>query len=114
MASTGFTLLSSVYVEEISSQADLFVHDKTGARILSMRNSDENKVFGVTFRTPAHRFHRSGPHSGAFGPVRIAQVSGQGTLCGTFEGLPPDVSQRHDLSGQDLLSGGQPESERFL
>ncbi|NCD24868.1 MAG: peptidase M16 [Deltaproteobacteria bacterium] len=52
MTSTGFTLLSSVYVEEISSHADLFVHDKTGARVLSMRNSDENKVFGVTFRTP--------------------------------------------------------------
>ena len=52
MSSTGFTRLSSIYVEEIASHADLFAHDKTGARILSVRNSDENKVFGITFRTP--------------------------------------------------------------
>ena len=50
--STGFTLVSSTHVQEIASKADLYVHDKTGARILSMRNDDENKVFGITFRTP--------------------------------------------------------------
>lgn len=49
---TGFTRVSSVYVQEIASQADVYVHDKTGARILSMRNEDENKVFGISFRTP--------------------------------------------------------------
>ncbi len=49
---TGFTLVSSAHVPEIASQADLYVHDRTGARILSVRNDDENKVFGITFRTP--------------------------------------------------------------
>jgi Zn-dependent M16 (insulinase) family peptidase len=49
---TGFTLVSSTHVPEIASQADLYVHDRTGARILSVRNDDENKVFGITFRTP--------------------------------------------------------------
>jgi presequence protease len=48
----GFTRVSSAYVQEISSHADLFVHDRTGARILSVRGDDENKVFGISFRTP--------------------------------------------------------------
>ena len=48
----GFSLVSSTYVQEIASHADLYVHDRTGARILSVRNDDENKVFGITFRTP--------------------------------------------------------------
>ncbi len=48
----GYTLVSSTYVQEIASHADLFVHDRTGARILSVKNDDENKVFGITFRTP--------------------------------------------------------------
>ena len=48
----GFTRVSSAYVQEISSQADLFVHDRTGARILSVKSDDENKVFGISFRTP--------------------------------------------------------------
>lgn len=49
---TGFTRISTTPVQEIASQADLFVHDATGARILSVRNEDENKVFGISFRTP--------------------------------------------------------------
>ena len=49
---TGFTRVSTTYVQEISSRADIFVHDKTGARILSVVNDDENKVFGISFRTP--------------------------------------------------------------
>lgn len=49
---TGFTRVSTTHVQEISSRADIFVHDKTGARILSVVNDDENKVFGISFRTP--------------------------------------------------------------
>jgi Zn-dependent M16 (insulinase) family peptidase len=49
---TGFTRVSTTYVQEISSQADIYVHDRTGARILSVKNDDENKVFGISFRTP--------------------------------------------------------------
>ena len=30
----------------------LYRHDKSGARIVSIINDDENKVFGITFRTP--------------------------------------------------------------
>jgi len=49
---TGFNRVSSVYVQEISAQADVYVHEKTGARILSVKSEDENKVFGISFRTP--------------------------------------------------------------
>lgn len=48
----GYTHIFSMPVREIESHADMYTHDKTGARILSIRNSDENKVFGITFRTP--------------------------------------------------------------
>ena len=30
----------------------LFEHEKTGAEVMSLSNDDENKTFGVTFRTP--------------------------------------------------------------
>lgn len=33
-------------------QVLLYKHAKTGAQLISVQNSDENKTFGVTFRTP--------------------------------------------------------------
>jgi presequence protease len=47
-----FTLLQERTIPEINSTVKLYQHDKTGARLLSVLNADENKVFGVTFRTP--------------------------------------------------------------
>ncbi len=47
-----FTLLNEETIPEIASIAKLYRHDKTGARLLSVLNNDENKVFGITFRTP--------------------------------------------------------------
>ncbi|GAB4484262.1 MAG: insulinase family protein [Anaerolineales bacterium] len=47
-----FTLLQERHIPEIASTAKLYRHEKTGARLLSVVNSDENKVFGITFRTP--------------------------------------------------------------
>lgn len=47
-----FQLDREVFVEEIKTRAKIYIHGPTGARILSMENDDENKVFGVTFRTP--------------------------------------------------------------
>ncbi len=49
---TGYTLIEEKNIKEINSLARLFRHDRTGARILSLTNEDENKVFGVNFRTP--------------------------------------------------------------
>ncbi len=48
----GFTLIAERELPEINTRARLFRHAKTGAELLSMENDDENKVFGVTFRTP--------------------------------------------------------------
>jgi len=47
-----FRLVEERHIPEINSLARLFEHQKTGARVLSMTNQDENKVFGITFRTP--------------------------------------------------------------
>lgn len=47
-----FELLREEYVKEISGTARLWRHKNTGAEVLSVINKDENKCFGVAFRTP--------------------------------------------------------------
>ncbi|MBN1905467.1 MAG: insulinase family protein [Deltaproteobacteria bacterium] len=47
-----FELIKKQEIPEIKSLAFLYRHIKTGAQILSLVNDDENKVFGITFRTP--------------------------------------------------------------
>lgn len=49
---SAFQLIREAFLQEIQTQAKIYTHVPTGARILSMENDDENKVFGVTFRTP--------------------------------------------------------------
>ncbi len=48
----GFELLHEQEIREIKTTARLFRHRKTGAELLSLTAEDENKVFGITFRTP--------------------------------------------------------------
>ncbi|MFA6809709.1 MAG: insulinase family protein [Desulfoplanes sp.] len=48
----GFTLKEQREIKEIASVAYVYEHEKTGARVISVVNDDENKVFGITFRTP--------------------------------------------------------------
>jgi Zn-dependent M16 (insulinase) family peptidase len=48
----GFELVKEQFIKELNTNARLFRHVKTGARLLSMENQDENKVFGINFRTP--------------------------------------------------------------
>jgi Zn-dependent M16 (insulinase) family peptidase len=50
--SHGFELLRDEYIEELNTRARIWRHAKSGARLLSLENDDENKVFGITFRTP--------------------------------------------------------------
>lgn len=47
-----FELIRDEHIAETNSQAQLFRHKKTGAEVLSLVNDDENKVFGITFKTP--------------------------------------------------------------
>lgn len=49
----GFSLLKSEYIVEVNSHAYMFKHLKSGARLLYLANDDENKVFSISFRTPA-------------------------------------------------------------
>lgn len=47
-----FELVREQQIAEVSSLARFYRHKKTGAEVLSFANDDENKVFGVTFKTP--------------------------------------------------------------
>src|SRR4030042_7172303 len=48
----GFKLTREQDIPELKTRACLYEHQKTGAGILSLTNADENKVFGISFRTP--------------------------------------------------------------
>ncbi|GAB4853959.1 Homeobox protein PKNOX1 [Ancistrocladus abbreviatus] len=48
----GFEKLSEQFIPECKSKAVLYKHRKTGAQVMSVSNDDENKVFGIVFRTP--------------------------------------------------------------
>src|SRR5262245_56994927 len=47
----GFDLIKEQDIPEASSKARLYRHARTGAELLSLINDDENKGFGVSFRT---------------------------------------------------------------
>jgi presequence protease len=48
----GFLLIKEYEIPELKTTARYYRHEKTGAELLSLQNEDENKVFGITFRTP--------------------------------------------------------------
>lgn len=50
----GFKLFREQDISELKTRAFLYQHEKTGAELLSLVNDDENKVFGITFRTPPY------------------------------------------------------------
>jgi Zn-dependent M16 (insulinase) family peptidase len=51
-ATHGFELIREQALAEINSTARYYRHVKTGAELVSLVNSDENKVFGASFGTP--------------------------------------------------------------
>ncbi|CAK7329858.1 unnamed protein product [Dovyalis caffra] len=51
-AKYGFEKVSEEFIGECKSKAVLFKHKQTGAEVMSVSNDDENKVFGIVFRTP--------------------------------------------------------------
>ncbi len=67
----GFELLKEQDIPEINTHARLFRHRKTGAELLSMENDDENKVFGITFRTPPQN------------STGVAHIMEHSVLCGS-------------------------------
>ncbi|RRR71246.1 MAG: peptidase M16 [Candidatus Viridilinea halotolerans] len=69
--SYGFVLLRDEEIEELKTRARLYRHERTGAELLSLENDDENKCFGITFRTPPQ------DHTG------IAHILEHSVLCGS-------------------------------
>lgn len=67
----GFDLLREQNINELKTQAKLFRHIKTGAELLSLKNNDRNKVFGITFR--AHPSDSTG----------VAHILEHSVLCGS-------------------------------
>src|SRR5512147_1401059 len=49
--SKAFNLVREQNIPELNAVAKLYVHKRTGARLLSVINDDENKVFSINFRT---------------------------------------------------------------
>ncbi|MEW6443974.1 MAG: insulinase family protein [bacterium] len=47
-----FELVREEAISELKARALLLRHVRTGAEVLSIENDDENKVFGIAFRTP--------------------------------------------------------------
>ena len=47
-----FEVLDQTLVQEYGAACTLYRHKKSGAQLLSVSNDDDNKVFGITFRTP--------------------------------------------------------------
>jgi Zn-dependent M16 (insulinase) family peptidase len=45
-------LLQEKAIPELNATAYYYIHKRTGARLLSLINEDENKVFSINFRTP--------------------------------------------------------------
>ena len=49
--SKAFDLIKEQNIPELNSVAKLYIHKRTGARLLSIINDDDNKVFSINFRT---------------------------------------------------------------
>jgi hypothetical protein len=83
-------------LQKIQTHAQLFRHIKTGAELLSLQNDDEIRCLELPF---AHRrpIRPACRISWTFRALRIAQISGERTFCGTDESLAQYLSQRDDL-----------------
>lgn len=47
----GFRLIEKRFVSEVNAQCLYFEHVKSGARLLKIESDDDNKTFGITFKT---------------------------------------------------------------
>eukprot|EP00934_Nitzschia_sp_Nitz4_P007392 Nitzschia sp. Nitz4//scaffold3_size479765//55688//59203//NITZ4_000022-RA/size479765-processed-gene-0.48-mRNA-1//1//CDS//3329550524//7382//frame0 len=47
-----YDVIQRDFIQEYGAATTLYRHRKSGAELLSVTNDDDNKVFGITFRTP--------------------------------------------------------------
>ncbi len=57
----GFEIIRDETIAELKTRARIYRHIQSGAELISLENDDENKVFGITFRTPP-RDSTGAPH----------------------------------------------------
>ena len=67
----GFKVLRKEYIEEVASTGYVMEHVKSGARLVYLANTDDNKVFTIGFRTPPAD------------DTGIAHIMEHSTLCGS-------------------------------
>ncbi len=67
----GFVLEYEQVIPELNTLARYYHHIRTGAQLLSLINEDQNKVFGITFRTPPSN------------STGIAHIMEHSVLCGS-------------------------------
>ena len=48
-----YTKITTKFIEDIQSNVTIYKHNKTNARVCTIENDDNNKVFSIAFRTPA-------------------------------------------------------------
>lgn len=70
-----YEVLKEEELQDIHSKGWLLRHKKTGARVMLIENSDENKVFNIAFRTPPEKQHRCCPYIGTQRTVRLQGIS---------------------------------------
>ncbi|MBR3360451.1 MAG: insulinase family protein [Lachnospiraceae bacterium] len=66
-----YEVLLDRYVEDLSSQAYLLQHKKSGARVFILSNQDDNKTFYIGFRTPP------------YDDTGVAHIMEHSVLCGS-------------------------------
>lgn len=68
-----YEVLKEEDIQDIHSKGWLLKHKKTGARVMLIENSDENKVFNIAFRTPPKN------------STGVAHILEHSVLCGSRE-----------------------------
>ena len=66
-----YEVLLDRYVDDLSSQAYLLQHKKSGARVFILSNQDDNKTFYIGFRTPP------------YDDTGVAHIMEHSVLCGS-------------------------------
>ena len=66
-----YLLKEAKYIKEIDSEATIYIHEKTKAKVLLMSNQDPHKSFCIGFRTPPHN------------STGVAHIIEHSVLCGS-------------------------------
>ncbi|WCG37844.1 insulinase family protein [Aerococcus urinaeequi] len=48
----GFTLVNSQFIQDANAQVHTFAHEQSGGQVIWVENDDQNRSFGIGFKTP--------------------------------------------------------------